>query len=345
MAWVKPQHSKTQATQAGKTLVDPTAEPAEHEAAIATINNWRAAHSFPLNTFQVTLRSRARSVEPDPLIAQRLKRLPAIRAKLLRYPSMTLGGMQDVGGCRAVVGNVHRVELLVHAYSTSYTSHELLRYKDYIKEPKTDGYRSYHLIYRYHSDYVDQQAWDGLQIEIQLRSRLQHAWATAVETVDFFTGQALKSSVGQQRWKDFFKLMGSALALRESTALVPGTPQDPQELATLLREASNELKVVSTLRAWGRAIRTLRKHTKGARYFLVSLNPDTRRIRVKGFTEAQAQGAATEYTATEKAIRKRPGAQAVLVGVQSYKALRQAYPSFFVDTELFILALHRATRG
>jgi hypothetical protein len=40
--------------------------------------------------------------------------------------------------------------------------------------------------------------------EIQLRSRLQHAWATTVETVDTFTRQAIKTGGGKAEWRRFF---------------------------------------------------------------------------------------------------------------------------------------------
>ena len=71
--------------------------------ALEIINNWRAAHSFPLNTIQVGLRRRARDVDDHALIAQRLKRVPSILQKLRRFPHMKLSRMQDIGGCRAVV--------------------------------------------------------------------------------------------------------------------------------------------------------------------------------------------------------------------------------------------------
>jgi ppGpp synthetase/RelA/SpoT-type nucleotidyltranferase len=38
--------------------------------------------------------------------------------------------------------------------------------------------------------------WNRLWIEIQLRTSLQHAWATAVETVDAFTNENLKFGAG-----------------------------------------------------------------------------------------------------------------------------------------------------
>ena len=66
---------------------------------------------------------------------------------------------------------------------------------DYIAHPKSDGYRGVHYVYKYRSGSTPKAEFNSLRIEVQLRSRLQHAWATAVETVSTFTGQALKSNV------------------------------------------------------------------------------------------------------------------------------------------------------
>src|SRR5438270_11039884 len=84
--------------------------------------------------------------------------------------------------------------------------------------------------------------YNGLRIEIQLRSRLQLAWATAVETVSTFTGQALKSNIGDDAWKRFFALMGSSIARREGTSIIPNTPESRNELRRELRDCSQQLE-------------------------------------------------------------------------------------------------------
>jgi ppGpp synthetase/RelA/SpoT-type nucleotidyltranferase len=74
---------------------------------------------------------------------------------------------------------------------------------DYILSPKNSGYRSVHLLYKYNSDKKAPSIYNGLFIEVKIRSRLQHAWATAVETVVTFLQQALKSSQGEEEWLRF----------------------------------------------------------------------------------------------------------------------------------------------
>jgi hypothetical protein len=69
--------------------------------------------------------------------------------------------------------------------------------------PQKSGYRGIHLVYRYNGRKTE---YNGLKIEIQIRTVIQHAWATAVETVGMFTQQALKSSQGEQDWLRYFAL-------------------------------------------------------------------------------------------------------------------------------------------
>jgi len=226
MAWVKPQYKREQVDEAGRKLAQRRSNDLlgpfdpDFQNALAIVNNWRSSHNWPLNTFQIGMRRRAKQIDPSSLIAQRIKRLPAIRHKLrIMKKWIALSEMQDIGGCRAVVANVADVYELVTNYRESDIKHKLEKFSDYIKNPKPSGYRSIHMIYRYNSD--RSKTYNGLQIELQLRSPLQHAWATAVETVGLFTQQALKSSRGEMDWLRFFALMGSALAIREHQSLVP----------------------------------------------------------------------------------------------------------------------------
>ena len=55
-----------------------------------------------------------------------------------------------------------------------------------------------------------------MSVELQLRTILQHHWATAVKSVDMFYGESLKTGGGEQEWKDFFLAVRAALAFKEN---------------------------------------------------------------------------------------------------------------------------------
>jgi hypothetical protein len=250
--------------------------------------------------------------------------------------------MQDIGGCRAIVSNVPNVKKVVQAYHESRHKHKLNHVDDYIADPPVSGYRGVHLIYKYVSD--KNKTYNDLKIEIQIRSQLQHAWATAVETVGTFINQALKSSRGEENWLRFFALMGSALADRERTKLVPGTPSNRKELFSELKRAASGLDVSNRLRAYGSALQTLSTAREKAHYFLLHLDPEANQIEISGFKYNELNLASEKYLDMERKIRGRPGADAVLVSVDSLDSLRRAYPNYFLDTEVFLSALETALK-
>ena len=194
MAWAVPEHARSQVNAAGTALIFPSSSPDAARRALGVVNNWRASHSVPLNAVRANLRNHvvAESGE-EALIAQRFKRLSSIEAKLRRSRHMQLARMQDVGGCRAVLPSTGSVRNVVRRFERSRTNHELLRRYDYMTQPRASGYRGVHLVYGYRTKRERNTVYNGMRIEIQLRSRLQHAWATAVETVDTFSGSPTRA--------------------------------------------------------------------------------------------------------------------------------------------------------
>jgi (p)ppGpp synthase/HD superfamily hydrolase len=162
IAWRLPQRMPREVDIAGERL----ALGDDDDETLAVISNWRSAHSFPLRAIARTLTRMAMSSDSEALVAQRLKRLPSIQRKL-QQSSTRLSQMQDVGGCRAILRDVASVDDLVSLYRTAHDRSELHSVKNYIEQPKTDGYRSAHLIYRYRSRSALAKPYDGFKIEIQ----------------------------------------------------------------------------------------------------------------------------------------------------------------------------------
>lgn len=294
----------------------------------------------------MNLRRSARKIDPNALMAQRTKRLVSIALKLDRQPSMKLTQMQDIGGCRAVVKSIAAVRALDKFYGDeSEMKHEFATRDDYISQPRDSGYRSIHRVYRYYSDRKNSQAWNGLKIEMQLRSLYQHAWATAVETVGTFIGKALKSSRGPQEWQRFFALMGSVIAIRERAPLVPGTPSKAMHLIAELDDHAYILNVENLLNACANTLQTIETSTEEAYYYLLKLDPSEAKLVVTGFKREEIEKAQSAYQEAEVASKGQHGMDAVLVSVDSLAALPRAYPNYFADTRVFVELLKQALSG
>ncbi len=344
MAWTEPRYSRREVNEAAAYITHTISMPGngDFERAIRIVDNFRAAHAFPLNTLQKTLRQHSVAVDPQSIVAQRLKRFISIWAKLERFERMQLWDMQDIGGCRAVVSNLDDIERLVHAFKSSRIRHRLAHEDDYVRLPKESGYRSRHLVYRYVSD--RNEIYNGFKIEIQIRTALQHAWATTVETVDAFTQQALKSSRGRRDWERFFQLMGTEMAIQEGTAPVPDTPTDIVELRNELKHCADELQVEASLTGFTTALRVIEYPSakKDADYFLLSLDNVAERLGITGYYSRELSRASKAYADKEKQVREKRGTDAVLVSVDSIRNLRRAYPNYFADTHMFVGILREA---
>ncbi len=335
MYWSQPVFDRQTVNAAARELVA-TDEPSIRSREI--VDNWRNSHFFPLNTFKVTLRGKAKSIYAKAIVSERRKRLKSILAKLRNQPQMRFTQMQDIAGCRAVMSSVKTVNELVDVYKRSDLKHKLLPIDDYIAKPRASGYRGVHLIYSYFSDKND--TYNGLKVEIQIRSPLQHAWATAVETVGTFLGQALKSSQGQEEWLRFFALMGTYIAHLEKTVSVDGTPENLSELREEIKFHARKLNVIWHLEAFAMGLTAMgAKQVPPAAYYLLDLDVEARQLQIRPYK-------ATELgTATQDAniLEGREESDVVLVAVSDLKALRRAYPNYFADTTVFCQTLQQIT--
>lgn len=216
--WQIPVYTKKQIERAGKEIIRPDLEVGKQIEITKIIENWRAAHAYPMRQIAFILEKII--ADSDCILIQRLKRLDSIIAKLTRYPTMSLSRMQDLGGCRLIVPDISQLYEIVRKIETTLPYPQIKR-TDYIQSPKESGYRGVHLIYQYQS--TEQDPYNGMLIEIQVRTRLEHIWATAVETLSAFTDESLKASMGSKTILRFLALTSSMLAMEENTPQVPKT--------------------------------------------------------------------------------------------------------------------------
>ena len=256
---------------------------------------------------------------------------------------MKLSRMQDIGGTRAILPGIAEVDELRRRYMQGdrRSAHTFVAEKDYIRKPKSSGYRGIHLIYRYGSR--ENPAYNGLQVEIQLRTRLQHAWATAVETVGTFLGQSLKSSEGPGRWLRFFELAGSVFAREEGTPAALNVPADATTLLAETRAAAKAARVAPRLRAFSAALRVIgASYVPAGGYVLLvlDLEPDPPSLTIRSYSRQRLTAGMRDYQQQEKRLAG-PRGDVVLVASDSLASLQRAFPNYFGDTQTFVEELTR----
>jgi Region found in RelA / SpoT proteins len=333
--------SNKQINRAGKTLGSESIGGLNSAEAYTVVSEWRASHSYPLRAIATVLKRNALSVNSRALISGRLKRMESIglklRRQLQRLGHMDLISMQDIGGCRAVMWHVNEVHAVVERLKVLFPENGPFKpeYDDYIQKPKPDGYRGVHIAVRYNSKLPAHSAWSGRRIEMQIRSTLQHAWATAVETVDLFANEKLKIGQGSQKWSRFFALASSVFARRENGPLVPDTPTESTEE---LRALWSELHVVRRLNGWMTAMNFIEPNIEGVTY-LLTLDVAQRTIVIAPFGPPYIALANDAYAVAEEENRHNPDRNSVLVSVDKIGDLKKSFPNYYADTADFLRAL------
>lgn len=259
--------------------------------------------------------------------------------------------MQDIGGCRAIVSNQKKLMQIVRVLKQRKEfrgDKGKLKYKDYISHPKDDGYRGYHLIGEFKDLYGDIK-----NIEVQIRTRLQHDWATAVEIVDLFTRQSLKSNQGNEDWQLFFKYVSEQFSLMESVHLFSLKDLKKQseyedyvrshEIARKsclnVKTKLSTLDVINKLQGFANSIKIIEdKLQQNDGYVLIEINTAKSEVRTTIFNDNQNQAAEKKYIEAEKASVGKEKVVA-LVYASSLGEIKEAYPNYFADSTDFLLHL------
>jgi hypothetical protein len=212
----------------------------------------------------------------------------------------------------------------------------LKRKYNYIAEPKESGYRGIHFVYENH--YPKNAEYDGLLIEIQLRSQLQHLWATAVETVGFFYQEALKYSQGNETWLQILKLVSAIFAYEEKES--PHSAQrhlSKGELVLQLKSFEREHGILQQLRL----LQIPKMATNiplllNAAYLILETSIVDTNVKVRSFLASQQESASLVYRQLEQSPNCKTGkTQVVLVSVDSIIKIGKAYPNYFLNINEF----------
>lgn len=300
-------------------------------------NSWRDLHELPMIRVRGQVLGQLRRLQLRGCQSgARLKRLPSIKKKLeTRY----LDVIQDLAGVRVIVPTLQDVERIAEACRTG-LMHKIWAEDDYIAKPRASGYRSLHLKLEYKAGNRLEEVCEGCRVELQLRTRRQHGWATANEAVGLFRGEALKKGGGSADWLRLFVLMASEIARIEGQPEVPGAP-DHAERVQELRDLNARLDAAQFLDGISQAVHFTDQYVRADRseVYIIRFDLETHEVSVAGYNSTSG---ARAYHATEA---QEDRYDAVLVTSDKIDNLKKAFPNYFGDTKMFARTLRQVIKG
>jgi len=328
-------YTTSQISKAGE-IITTSSDPFAVAEAVKKVNDWREQHLPVIESLMREIQSVFKSNSISIVFpSYRLKRMTSIQYKLDLNPEMKLGGMQDIAGGRFVFSDVNTLRSAYNLLlNTSIERYEIVKKDDYVDEkPKQSGYRSIHLVYKYHSQ--SNEDCDGMKVEIQLRTKLQHSWAMAVETAGLVTNTAMKSGQGDDEWQEFFQIISCLFTYKEKTLTIPAFCNETEESLTKRLKALNDKnKFLDRLVALKVSAKLVENHQYIGYMFLLYIDFKTSLLRIRAFKKDDIEKANEIYNQIETGINDKDNA-VVLVSVSKYKELKEAYPSYFLDMDDF----------
>lgn len=307
-------------------------------------NNWIDSHGYPMLRIKAEAIGKVRACKIRGMNIARLKRMRSVRRKLAAI-SAKLDQIQDLGGCRVIVPSIDEANLLINRFRGS-PKHTLHKEAPYIEMPKPGGYRCHHMIYKFQGDGAS-EVLNGRRVEIQIRTQLQHAWATAVEAVGNFRGEELKAGKGDTDWLRLFELMSAEFALVERCPQPAGLPEHYDRVREI-RDLNAKLSAAPMMESMRQAVKYTDSYVQASdppKFYRIEFNRKTKQARVSphrtpihGLTEQHSIEQAAEESGNKDI-------NTVLVSADSIEELKEGFPNYFGDVQLFTKSLRAIVGG
>ena len=208
-------------------------------------------------------------------------------------------------------------------------------------------------------------------IELQIRTKLQHDWATTLEVVELFTGQALKSNRGTEEWRDFFKEVSTQFAIMEKVStefaaiekakifktlkhnqkleaygrlLLSGDGKKDERIRSCVavKNHANNLNIKTRLEAYANSLRITDDWLKESSvdgYVLLEVDTNIHSqsiVKGKLYMKEDIKQAEIDYTQLEKTTAENQSRVVALLSTTAVGGIREAFPNYFADSTDFL---------
>ncbi|WP_321404380.1 RelA/SpoT domain-containing protein [Maridesulfovibrio sp.] len=322
--------SKTKIDKSGLALSkDVYKDEVDYIALEDIFDEYRKRHLGPLTEISMDLQRWLADYECEFYIAQRLKRKPQIISKLQRL-HVRLTQLQDIGGARIVVEDNDQVEKIY-----SYLRDELrkqdkisvIRVKDYREKGRdTTGYRALHVIL----------SLDGVFIELQIRSRIQHYWSELIERTSVVYGFTLKEQKGDPEVIYYFQQLSSAFYEIESgrditSSMQIGLEEFRKKAEEIIQSSDNKRIFDSFIH--DDILKTMASREKsrgvGFKNWLMIFDWNSGSFIDWSDVGRDIDEAVNTYVKAESQYNQGEGFEVVLIGSSSVATIRQTHSHYF----------------
>jgi hypothetical protein len=208
---------------------------------------------------------------------------------------------------------------------------------DYIKKPKSTGYRGVHDVYSYDVNSDAGRPLKGLSVEIQYRTLVQHAWATAVEVIGFITESQPKFQKGDSRYELAMALSSEILARNSEHNVGPFPAKSDNDLVVEFERLDREIGLMKLLKGLKVAGPEVAVTTK--RNTILVYSPDGT-LSTLSFRDAR-----TALFVLFDMEKSNPGADIVLVKADKSEDVRLAFKNYFSDAGDFIEQIEKGCKA
>ena len=238
-----------------------------------------------------------------------------------RRDNIKLSQMCDIGGVRIVVNNVKQLNQLKN-YLENDKVYNIEKIKDYTLNPKETGYSGIHIIYT-----IKDTEYSKCKIELQLRTKLQHIWATTLESYDAFNKTSLKTEKIKNDWTEFFELASSLFAWKENRNLLPQHKNIKDVITDIKKLKYQKIKELNIINNHCKEI----KHKKymGNKILLIVLHEDSEPT-IKLYEKRQFKKAKEAYKKLSNDFKS-----VIYLDINNNDLIKM-YPNFFLNTRTFI---------
>lgn len=312
----KKTYSKNELIRLGDKLRTESKTKTISQESLLQLHDLRLSYKDVLSNVFNVLSEESKKIRKSRVVTYRIKRIESIISKLNRFPNMELGKMVDIAGCRCIVDSVQDIFHIKDALEKRLIIEKI---KDYIndKPADDDGYSALHL-------YVKSKTDDKKPVEIQIRTRDQHNWATFVEILDVVYGTKIKEGQKKPELQRFCYLLSHTDQLSSTDMFEILTIERDYNIYNKLSEVFNQNNI-QTRKKWLSI-----EEKKDAKFFIIEVD-ENKRTNIESFEEFEV----AEDVYLRKFNNEKTNIVLTHLESPSYKLISIAYSNYILSMHKF----------